>query len=156
MTVRSLFVAWIAFSLTWGSFPPLAAAAASTCVAEDGRILFTDQDCPPGTRPGKTGGGNLIQTKRPRARQAEHPRPPSSEPDATPPSMTDSVLHAIPLVGRAILASRFARALADLSSLKVHSMAYMAEMGEWPTKPEQLGLDAATFHTADIVEIGYR
>lgn len=162
MSVRSVASpVWIALVVGLASAPlQVAGAAGRKCIAEDGRILFTDQDCPAGTRIGKTGDGSVIQIQprpgpRPDARDP-HPRPAPAESEATPQSAADSLLRAVPLVGQVILASRFARALADLSNLKIHSMAYMAETGEWPTEPAQLGLDTATLHTADIVEIGYR
>lgn len=60
------------------------------------------------------------------------------------------------MIAKAVLAARFSRALADLSALKIYSMSYMAESGEWPREPEQMGLDSETFDTDDIVEVGYR
>jgi hypothetical protein len=137
---------------------PGAAGAARRCEDPSGRVLFTDQECPPGTRLVKE-LEQPIQKVTPSsespARQPEraadvsdaavHPRP-SGPPPADP----------VPRAARGVLGARFARARGDLSSLKLYSSGHRAETGEWPRGPEDVGLDPKSFDTLDIVEVGYR
>ena len=144
--------------------PPLPATTVLKCVDAEGKLLFTDATCPPGTRSWKEVDAEIQRPGRAEpAPEASHPRPATALPPSPPPKpethprapRTDPPAN-VPMIAKATMGARFTRALADLSTLKTYSLMHMAERGQWPTRAEDMGLDSGSFHTDDIVEVGLR
>ena len=127
------------------------AASIQKCQSKAGEVLFTSVDCPEG-----------YQLVRQHAVEDPPPAPDAAgaeeaiDLDALPPQAERPPPEEPPgLIQRAMLAARFTRALSELSTLKTYSMMHLAETGEWPRGPADLGLDPQTFDTEDIAAIDF-
>ena len=135
---------WLAVGIVAsGLIAPVAwADAILKCRSPEGEVLFSSETCPDGWALAKE---HVIGTQ---GEPGEMPEAADAPPPASPlPSQPPTVLN------RAALAARFARALGELSSLKMLSMSYMAQTGQWPTDPVELGLDPASLHSQDIASL---
>lgn len=118
--------------------PAVWADAIRKCRSPEGEVLFSTEACPDGWALAKEhvigapGAPGAVQV------------PPLVSPVPEPPPT---------LTTRTALAARFSRALSELSTLKVLSMSYLAQTGEWPTDPAELGLDSESLHSQDIAAL---
>lgn len=135
---------WLAVCIVASSLvaPAAWADAILKCQSPAGEVLYSTETCPDGWALAKEHviGAQGEPGGVPGATEAP---PPASPIPAQPPTV----------LNRAALAARFARALGELSSLKMLSLSYMAQTGEWPTDPVELGLDPSSLHSQDIASL---
>jgi hypothetical protein len=131
---------------------PPAGASIKECRSPSGDLAFTTQHCPKGFS--RVREFESAATAKQRGEAADTSRPvaaPTPSPSEPRPALSPATL-----VSRAVISARFARALSELSALKVYAMSYYVEMGEWARRPSELGLDAATLNSEDIAAVELR
>ncbi len=127
-----------------------ASSAQDLLVCEDsqGRPFLTHPPCPPGS----------SYVRRHPSGSSAPVRDPAAAPGKKLPDAAENALDPADTarVARAVRAARFKRALAGLGTLRIYSLSYYNESGEWPTRPKQLGLDPKTLFNEDIARVDFR